>query len=201
MGCVVISAGHNRGTGASAVDGTDEWCWNASVVEAMVPLLEGAGHVVHVLERDVRLGYTAAMRRLAAGMRLLGADVALELHFNSADGGAHGYEFLHWWGSAEGMRLARCVAEEHGKAFPGISARGRYGVRSLWYREENSDRAYSGRGGAYVYLTPCPAVICEPGFASNISDWDELKDSADEVALGYVRGVCRYLEMKSGGVR
>lgn len=171
------------------------------VVRAMVPLLEEAGHVVHVLERDGRLGYTAAMRKLAAEMRGLGADVALELHFNAADAGAHGFEFLHWWGSADGMRLARCLAEEHGAAFPGVSARGRRGVRSLWFRRENADRAYSGRGGAYVYVTPCPAVICEPGFASNVSDWGALRDAAGEVARGYVRGVCNFLAKKEGGVR
>jgi len=194
MANIAISAGHNYATGARAHDGTDEHTFNMLIVKHLKELLYCQGHTVHVLHRKKWLGYTSAMRDLGKQMRQLGSDLALELHFNSSAPKANGFEYLYWWGSRKGKRLAKFLGQAQSAFTPEIKARGGgKGERSLWFNKWNEGKAYSKRGGAYVYLTPCPAVICEPGFASNKADWQILKRSPQDIARSYAKGIKLYL--------
>lgn len=194
MATIAISAGHNYGTGARARDGTDEHTFNTVIINHLKELLRCQGHTVHVLHRKKFLGYTAAMRDLARQMRDLGSDLALELHFNSSSTEANGFEYLHWLGSKKGKLLAQCLGQSQAAFTPDIRSRGDKGARSLWYHSWNDGKAYSNRGGAYVYLTPCPAVICEPGFASNESDFRVMKQCPQDLAHSYATGIRLYLK-------
>lgn len=196
MKTIALSAGHTKGTGAVAHDGTPEWEWNTQLADKLEVILRRRGYKVLRLRRSRRLGYTAAMRELGRQMRKGGADIALELHFNhSSNPKANGYEFLHWWGSARSQSLAQHLGISLGVEGRGLKRRGsNYGARSLWFHRWNADKAYSRRGGAYCYLTPCPAVICEPGFASHEGDWRQLKDSIDTVAMAYAEGIEDYFK-------
>jgi len=194
MAIIAISAGHNHRTGASAIDGTDEHAWNTELVAMVVKLLDCQGHTVHVLHRKKHLGYTAAMKDLGAQMKSVGADLSLELHFNAASPNATGYEYLHWLGSRKGAKLAKCLGQAQKIFTPEINARGgNKGARSLWFHHWNKAKAYSRRGAQYVYYTPCPAVICEPGFASNKDDWFILKNYQKDIARSYATGIKLYL--------
>lgn len=191
---VALSAGHSPGRGARALDGTEEHGWNVKVLVALRAELLRRGFRVLTLRRSSALGYTAGMRKLAAQMREAGADIALELHFNhAANEAARGYEFLHWWRSADGERLANELGRCFGRSFPRIPRRGpAEGARSLWFHKWNEGQAYSGRGGGYCYLTPCPAVICEPGFGSNFEDWRAIGGNIKSLAAAYADGVEAY---------
>ncbi len=192
---VALSAGHSPGRGARAGDGTEEHAWNTALLCKLRAELLARGFRVLTLRRNPSLGYTAAMRALGEQMREAGADLALELHFNhSSNRRARGFEFLHWWRSEKSEALANELGRSFGRAFPEIPKRGpAQGARGLWFHRWNEARAYSGRGGAYCYLTPCPAVICEPGFASSPQDWGALHYHYEEIARAYADGVANYL--------
>lgn len=63
-----------------------------------------------------------------------------------------------------------------GKLSTGIPARG------------TKPRTSADRGGEFLRLTHCPAVICEPFFGDNAADWrvavDRKGDMADAIAQG-----------------
>ena len=198
MAIIVISAGHNHRTGATALDGTDEHDWNMDLAKKLAPLLVCQGHTVHVLHRDIDLGYTSGMKKLGGEMRGLNADLCLELHFNSASPSANGFEYLHWLGSKKGRILAESLGQAQKIFTPEIKQRGNNsGARSLWFHNWNKTKAYSRRGAQYVYYTPCPAVICEPGFASNKSDWANIKENQEYLARSYALGIRFYLSKLS----
>ena len=194
MAIIAISAGHTKGTGALAVDGTQEYDYNSELADLTQVALEGLGHTCHILHREPSLSYGMAMSKLADEMKSLGAVASLELHFNAASPSAHGAEFLHWFGSTNGNRLARCIADQFAHALPYITMRGDRGVRSLWYHNYNESKAYSGRGGGYVYKTPCPAVICEPFFGSNNGDLQYCKAEIHKIAQAYALGLNEFLK-------
>lgn len=196
-GTVAISPGHNFGTGARAHDGTDEWWWNSAVGRALERALKKRGYRVVMLERDRSLDYTAAMKKLGRAMKLMGADIALELHFNAAIPRARGYEFLYWQGSKKSRALARHLAESFGKGFSAILPRTGWvrrtkGYKALWLRPWTQAQRLQRRGAEYCYYTPCPVVICEPGFATNTHDWAQLKYKTEQVAHSYADGVDKY---------
>lgn len=196
MAVVAISAGHNKNTGARAIDKTDEWSWSMISVEACYERLISLGHTVHILYRDGSVGYTTAMKKLGKQMKELGVEACTEFHFNSSDDpNSNGYEFLHWWKSKASEKLAQCIGSVFGCKFPTIKMRGNNGgARSLWYFSYNKDKAYGSRGSAYCYHTPCPAVICEPCFASNAQDWNTLKDQAQAIGDAYALGIDLFIK-------
>lgn len=123
-------------------------------------------------------GYTAAQRWLAGQLKAKGATAALELHFNSADSpAATGHEWLFWASSKNGRLLAKELDSMALEMFPDFRQRG---IKPIGGDE---------RGGAFLRLTHCPAVIAEPFFGSNPDDWSEIaikkkEDLAQAIALG-----------------
>lgn len=177
---IAISSGHNANTGAQAHDGTDEWTHNEVLRKLLVTELERRGHTVKSLLRDRKAGYGWAMKKLGAEMKAFRADACLELHFNSAGPTAHGFEMLHYKGSRWGETLASCLATSFGEIFSGqIRARHDTGLLA---------RTRYNRGSAYLRYTPCPAVIYEPGFASNPNEWALLKESLHAQAIALADG-------------
>ena len=158
---LAISSGHNKGTGARAYNGDDEWEHNEYLRKLIVQECRRHGVEVHSFERDRSLRYTAAMRKLAGQIKSVGADVCLELHFNSGPKAAHGFEFIHYKGSKGGARLARVLAKSFGMF--GLRFAPRRGTGTL-------ARGRWSRGSGYLRLTPCPAIIVETHFGSNKAD-------------------------------
>ena len=185
MTTIAISSGHNRNTGARAVDGTDEWTHNEKLRTLLSAELIRKGFNVLNLERDSELGYSTAMCKLARQMKVAGADLCLELHFNSATPAAHGYEFLYYASSKGGKSLAKYLSSEYSKATDNaFTARRGTGILP---------RGRFSRGSTYLRVTPCPAIIVETGFASNAQEWRKLKNTLGEQAEGIANGVERFL--------
>lgn len=199
MKTIAIHPGHNLYTGASAHDGTDEWCWNFSLANALEAELLRRGYKVVRLERDKSLGYTAAMKKLGRQMKVHQVDIALELHFNVAGPSAHGFEFLYWQGSRLSKMLARNLAGSFGKAFPALSPRTGWvrmtkGYKALWLRPWTVAQKLQRRGAEYCYHTPCPVAICEHVFASNVKEWDMMKDEFKRIAGADADGIDAYFQ-------
>ena len=200
---LAIAIGHNRYTGARSITGVDEWTWNRSIALKMAQILEYNGITSQIFVRDPNLGYTAAMKKHARQIKEAGCTQAIELHFNYFRSGhpANGFEFLYWWASLKSRKAAQAHANNFGAAFPSIKPRsGRWfkgwvsGAKMLWLKSWNKIKADQRRGAEFCYYTHCPAVIAEPGFASNPQEWERLENQIDRIAYAYCK---TYIDMKN----
>ena len=193
---LAIQAGHTKGTGAVGFGGYQEHYFNTRVVEQMVLLAPKMGVDLLVTHRDPSLGYGAAVRKTAKAIKKFKADLCLELHFNAAGSSAKGCEILYFWGSRRSKNAARCMADSLSFMMADLSVpmRGDSGVRSLWYRSRNKDKAYSGRGGYYAWATPCPCLILEPFFGSNKNEMTVFSDPRNikRLAWNYLIGALSF---------
>jgi len=120
-------------------------------------------------------GYGTAMFNVANQVRMARATFAIELHFNSASPEASGHEWLYWHSSLLGRRIAQKFNDEFSKVFPKIKARG---LKSIMKQD---------RGGKFLELTHCPAVILEPFFGSNAQDCAKI--NPDQLAVAYANAI------------
>lgn len=183
---VAICVGHSRRIlgrldgGAVSVGKVSEHAFNSEVAGHLRDKLKAYGIESTIFDRYDSNGYTSAMRDVAERARKYGADIALELHFNSASESANGYEYLCHNKSIKGKRLATIALSEHGRANPAMKARG---VKLL----TANDRGYE-----FVNLTHCPAVICEPFFGSNAKEWAAYSADVPKLAGVYADTCYKY---------
>jgi N-acetylmuramoyl-L-alanine amidase len=112
-------------------------------------------------------------------------DLALELHFNSADSpDAHGHEFLYCEGSSRGHAFAVTLEAAFADHYPWSRNRGAKPIS----KHEN--------GHGFLCGIKPVAVICEPFFGSNPDEWDEMDypKGTFELAKAYFDGIERYSE-------
>lgn len=179
---VAICVGHSRDgdDGAESVTGIFEWAYNHTLAGFVKEALRIRGIESEVIDHYKGNGYTAAMHDAAAQIAHYGADIALELHFNSADASANGFEYLFWHNSNKGARLAASLLGAHTKAFPQFKNRGPKPIDA------------NDRGGSFLRLTNCPAVICEPFFGSNEHEWDFYSTNYSKLAEVYADAIVTY---------
>lgn len=180
---VGLFVGHNRGTGATAIDGSDEWESRKKVAEAAAVLLSEDGYRVHVIYRNGQLGYAAAMREHGRTASKLGLDLALELHFNAYNGEATGAEIIV---------ASQSSADTLGKAFV-ESTETFYPDRVL--RSGGIKVQTSGRGHLFNANQRCVSGIYEPCFGDH-AEWYEYAEDVDKEAT-YVADIVK--RFASGG--
>lgn len=175
--------GHSRKGDSGAVNtaGVSEHKFNSLLAVATGARLRKAGYVVHIVDRYEGATYAAAMKWLGSHLKEIGANAALELHFNSAGPTAHGHEWLYWANSPGGLRLAKYLDSTFVAAFPDARRRG---VKPLGVRS---------RGARFLQETPCVAVICEPFFGSNRAETDFYSGKVNEIAAAYTAAVQKFL--------
>lgn len=179
---VAICVGHSRDgdDGAESVSGITEWSYNHTLAGFLKEALRLRGIQSEIFDHYKGSGYTAAMRDVAAQVAQYDADIALELHFNSADASANGFEYLFWHSSNKGARLAASLISTHSKGLPGFKNRGPKPIDA------------NDRGGSFLRLTDCPAVICEPFFGSNDKEWDFYSVNYSKLAEVYADAIVTY---------
>lgn len=185
---VGLCIGHSRQVngrtegGAESITGTQEHAYNSALAIDIKRELSDLGVQSFIVSKYQGNGYTAAQRWLASELKSRGATIALELHFNSSDNDdATGHEWLYWKTSAKGENLAACLNIAHFEMFPELKMRG---IKALG----NSDR-----GAEFLKLTSMPAVICEPFFGSNLSDWNHADSAQALIAQAIAVGITAYL--------
>jgi len=162
---LAICIGHGRpiDEGADSVTGISEEAWNTAIAAKLKAFLEDRGCPCKIISKYQGSTYGAAIRWLARELAAIKATAAIELHFNSSDNAkATGHEWLYCGDSTAGRKLAQCLDKSMRSAFPQLFARG---IKPLTKKDD---------GWGFVYWTPCPAVICEPGFGSNSIDFELL---------------------------
>lgn len=184
MSTIVICVGHSRSGDSGAVNtsGVTEHTFNSKVGRLLTAILREAGHKVHLLDKYEGNSYTQAMVWVADQCKTLGADLAIELHFNSASPLAEGHEWLYWVTSKKGKALAESFNSAFKKAFPSNKERGLKPITS------------GDRGGLYLRLTHCPAVILEPFFGSNPTESSYFSLNQTALAHAYAQALLNYLE-------
>lgn len=187
MKTVAICVGHSRlrsgwpEGGARSVTGESEWEWNVHLAHEVAEILHDHHQIpALVVDRYEGGSYGAAMSWLGKMLREEG-DIALavELHFNAANGLARGHEWLHWHRSTAGKRLATNLHLAFSQSFPQavIPARG------------VKPRSAVDRGALFLQRTHCPAVICEPFFGDNRADWEFANKKRFGIAKAIARGI------------
>lgn len=183
---IAICVGHSRqgDCGALSIDGhTTEYEYNCDLAQRISDKIRKP---IRIYDSYSGNGYTSAMRWLARKLKEDGAELAVELHFNSASSKATGHEWLHWHSSEKGRLLARALRDSMEDAFPLFTSRG---IKA---------RAKGSRGAAFLRLTSMPAVIAEPFFGSRDDpDWDIAVNHKDGVASAIASGVMLYTELAS----
>lgn len=175
--------GHPEG-GAVSHDGkTNEWNHNLPLAILIRARLKQHGIRATILSEYQGGSYDSAQRWLAGHLKSLGITHAIELHFNSSDTpAATGHEWLHHHASARGKSLASRLSREVTAALPLLPVRG---VKPRYPASNRPDN----RGWQFTTYPHCPSVICEPGFASNPSDWQILRDRKETLADAIARAL------------
>ena len=164
---VMLFVGHNKNTGARAVDGSDEWTTRNKVAVRAAELLNQKGYNCIVGYRNGRKGYTSAMRENGELSKKHKAKVSMELHFNAANGVAKGAEILVA-STKTANTLGRAFGSRVNKDYPTYKLRGTKGVRLL----------KGGRGYGFNRFQPCPSGVYEL-FFGDTSDWYNHDESAE----------------------
>jgi N-acetylmuramoyl-L-alanine amidase len=180
-GKIAIAIGHNKNTGARAIDGTDEWTTRKEVAEHLQDLLELRGIDSKIFVRNGRVSYGSAMREHGRNIDKYGADLAIELHFNAAIPAAHGTEFIVC--SESGVKVARSLAKSWKEFYPDMTLRHDGGVLLR----------KNGRGVGFCKAPSAPAIIYEPFFSSNSAEWFKFKDNYKKEAEALCAGIVDYL--------
>ncbi len=197
---VAICVGHSRRVagriegGAVSTGGMNEHTYNSQVAERLMIHLARDGRVHPFLFKEYKGGgYDAAMDWLARMLRHHESGrpfaLALELHFNSNDADdnpetpddAHGMEQLYYTTSPQSKAAAQAIDDAQAAAFPNAKRRGLKPIKK------------GGRGWQFLKYTPCPAVIAEPFFGSNVTEWNTYAHRIDDLARAQAAGILAYL--------
>jgi N-acetylmuramoyl-L-alanine amidase len=184
---VALCVGHSRHIngrrdgGAVSAGGVQEWEFNRDLAFEIERILREKGVQAFVLDDYRGSGYTDSMRWVASELRARKATVALELHFNAANGTARGHEWLYWGHSKRGKALADALRGAYAEAFPSAVSRG------------SKPRVSGDRGGEFLKLTHCPAVIAEPFFGDNPQEWQIAASGLTAIAEAMAEGLMDYL--------
>lgn len=185
---IAICVGHSRPKnnhpegGAVSVGNVNEWTFNSGLSGMIHDRLKARGLESYVLNRYEGGGYTTAMRWVATNLKLEGATVAVELHFNSSDDPkSNGHEWLYWHSSVKGKALAESMDRQMKSKVAEIKARGA------------KPRFRGDRGAEFLTLTHCPAIIAETGFGSNAWDWGVMVAKKEQIADAIASGLADWL--------
>lgn len=184
---VAICVGHSRyiagkrDGGAVSVGGVSEWTFNRDLAFEIDRILREKGVQSFVIDDYKGSGYTDSMKWLASEIKGKQATLAVELHFNAASGTAKGHEWLFYQTSKGGKALATSLRGAYEEAFPLSVNRG---IKA---------KVSGERGGEFLKLTHCPAVICEPFFGDNPIEWQTASSSVTAIAEAMATGIIDYL--------
>lgn len=179
---IAICIGHSRKISGRYDGGAysehlkiNERDFNLKVASRLGDLLCSNGIESVILDDYKGNGYGSAMVDAARQVKGVKASLAIELHFNSASPSATGHEWLYWHTSEVGRQAAGKFDAEFSKAFPAMKKRGLKAITS------------KDRGGKFLELTHCPALILEPFFGSNVRDCTEI--DIERLAGAYAKAI------------
>lgn len=179
---IAICIGHSRkisgrydGGAYSVPLKINERDFNLQVASELVGMLEDRSIRSKVFNHYNGNGYGSAMADVAKQVKEARASLAIELHFNSASPEATGHEWLYWHTSEIGQKIAGKFDSEFSKVFPAMKKRG---LKAITKKD---------RGGKFLELTHCPALILEPFFGSSVLDCARI--NVKGIAEAYAKAI------------
>jgi len=187
---IALCIGHSRmiGTrrdgGAVSVGGISEWTYNLDLAGRIQSRLSQYNVRSMIVSHYQGAGYSSAMRWLAGHLKEAGATAAIELHFNSAGPTARGHEWLYWHSSPRSRLLAEELDTAMSMQIPPdiLPTRG------------PKPRNSKSRGAEFLRLTHCPAIITEPFFGSNETDWRLAATQQSKFANAIANGIDEWID-------
>lgn len=173
---IAIVVGHNEmSRGAIRVsDGVTEFEFNSELAE-LIRRIDPENVKVFFRRPLGRGSYARQIDTVYAEVDAWGADVSVELHFNSLSGStANGTETLSS-GSRGSVRAAQSIQSEMLNAL-GLKNRG------IKYPGRNH------RGGRSLFAGRAPAVLVEPFFGSSLRDCKSVDGKICDLAQAIYRG-------------
>lgn len=174
---VALVVGHNQFTGARSHDGDDEWTTRNEVAKITQKKLKNLGYSCKIFYRDRSLSYGDAMRKHGRDIDDFGADIAIELHFNSATPSATGMEMIVC--SEYSEKVFEPFVKKFHSFYPEVPIRRTNGILLREY----------GRGAGFCRAPKCPAGVWEPCFASNPSEWEKFDGKVGKEAISLVQSI------------
>jgi len=180
---VAIVIGHNakaKGAYASAPLDEYEFDYNDKVATKMIELASESNIKLKKFYRKYRNSYSMEIKEVYDNLTDWGADISIELHFNSFENkNANGTEILSS-GSKGSLRLANKLQKS---MLSKLQLKDR-GVKII----RKGDRGYLS-----LVVAPIPSVIVEPFFASNPKNMKRMaKIGIDGLAKAYLNGLIKY---------
>ena len=166
--------GHNkRAQGAiRTTDGRTEYDWNGELAR-LIQDHDPTG--IRIFRRTYGGGYSQEIDRVYGEVDAWGADLSVELHFNSAPSpDAKGCLTLTS-GTSKSLVLAECV---HAKSLAVMGGED----------DGINVRARRERGGRSLWQGKAPAIMTEPYFGSNADECRVADRHMDELAEAIYRG-------------
>jgi len=181
MAHLALIVGHTpQAPGAVSIDGTTEYAYNSIVADFLETKLRVLGYRVSRVAR----GLPNDLPGLPGKVNATGADLAVELHFNSfGDPSANGCETLHWHSSVDGRALAMYIQKAVLQSFS-LRNRGLIPIRG------------NDRGHILLRGTAMPCILTEPFFGSSPTNWARMKDAHEQLAGAYAHGIASYAHHK-----
>tara|TARA_Y100001938_G_C8100762_1_gene441546 strand:+ start:5352 stop:6062 length:711 start_codon:yes stop_codon:yes gene_type:complete len=178
---VAICVGHSRSgdNGAINTDGVSEHTYNGQIAHNLSQKLSFHGIKSKVFDYYEGSGYGSAMSWIGDQVKKYDADIAIELHFNSATPSAAGYEYLYWHSSSSSKALADSLLKAQEEKTPQMKNRG------------IKPKTSSDRGSGFLSKTHCPSVITEPYFGSNNKETIYYRDKSILEDI-YTKGIVNY---------
>lgn len=161
---ICLLAGHSGKDGGAVTTpgGVSEHALALRVIPGVMAELDEMGFDVAVTERERAGGTTPLYSAKAANAT--GADVAVELHFNSADSAsAQGAEWLYYGPSVKSADLAAAMLSEWCK-LTGYKSRG---VLPVYGSSNGRSGRFTTRGWNAFLKSRMPFFMAEPFFGSN----------------------------------
>lgn len=180
---LAVVVGHNsKSPGASAVSpiGQSEFDFNNTVADSMVAEASHYNLQVKRFNRVASGSYSSEIADVYALVKEWGADVAVELHFNSLNGESTGTEVLHAVNAVRSRSLALKLVGTISDVL-GLKIRHGDGLKPC---------VPNDRGYASLVALSIPTVLVEPFFGSNKNDCMKAAAAGQGgLARAYLRGV------------
>jgi len=180
---LAVVVGHTSSSPGACADSPISECefpYNSDIAQKMESLSGQYGIICKVIFRQKGVSYKRQIQKAYGEVDAFGADISIELHFNSfSDPKAKGTETLSS-GSNGSLQYARATQDEVHK----IVKRGDRGVKV---------RKIDERGGLSLHTGKAPAILVEPFFGSNKKDRQKAREIGKEgFAKAYLRGAQKY---------
>ena len=180
---VALIIGHNeKSQGASnKANNVSEFEFNEPLAFSVAQNLNDRGIEALVVYRD------CSYKELPDKVNRTGADIAVSLHCNAFNGGAHGTEALYYKGSVKGRKLAQAIQDKVVKCLQ-LPDRG---VKA----KQTAHKGKAGdRGGILLKRTSMPCVIVEPFFIDSDKSLLLAVEKFEELSIAYADGIQAYFK-------